>query len=201
MAYRMWDATGTEVSLTNTEDKQWWIKFGTAGEGNFLTMCREKGILEGLADNPAREKGPKYLPEFTYAGHLLDLKGQGTPFFSSSRYGIPARYAVTLNARDVVDVKDKYPDCDIVFWINWVAVKYQQSNSPSIAVDPLHGVWRITPATMFPLVAEAKEHGRLHQYQRRYQGGPNAPESYVLDVRQMENLWLDPANKPLEAIR
>lgn len=207
MTYELWDVSGNEVVLNNTEDKNWWIKYGTAGETDFLAFCQAKGILLGLADNPARESGKKYLPEFVQGDHTVDLKGQGTPFFKSTDYGVPARYAVTLNVRDVEDVRTKYKDCDIVFWVKWVAVKIQffwtdkktgqEKKSVPKAVDPLHGVWRIKPADMFNLVEEAEKMGRCHSYQKRPADGANAPESYVLDVRDMENLWLETGVNPL----
>ena len=211
MDKRFFKADGTELQLHNTEDKDWWLRWGEDKEKAFRQFCNEKGVLPGLAFNPEREGGKnKGAPEFVWHNQYLDVKVQNQPFFESvKRFKIPPRYAITLNWRDVRDVREKYPGCLIVYWVNWVSVKYlktmpRKTKSPreveNISIEPLHGIWEINPTKLFQIEEKAIKAGNLHWYARRYgDTRGNAKSSYVIDIRDADLLWLDPACKPLEA--
>jgi hypothetical protein len=207
--YRMFDADDREVVLHNTEDKDWWLKEGEIREREFLQLCAEKNILKGISINPERTgTRNKALPEFFYQGALLDLKDHRTPFFEAQRVrDIPPRYALTLDEQDVIDIETKYPACRFVFYVNWIAVKYQkivldekgcETILREIAIQPLHGIWGMTPARMRELVTDKT----IHEYLRRKDDRRgNAKTSFGVDLRRLTQIWVDPASPPIEAIR
>ncbi len=210
MEKRIFKADGSELLLHDTEDKNWWLQWGEGKEKAFKTFCDKVRILPGLSFNPEREGGKKRgAPEFVWQGHLLDVKVQNQPFFEAvQRFGIPPRYAVTLNWRDVRDVREKYADCLVVYWVNWVPVRYIKTvpriTMPprvveDISVEPLHGIWIIPPPKLFELENKAIIAGNLHWYVRRYGDNKgNAKSSYVIDIRDADLLWFDPNCRPLD---
>jgi hypothetical protein len=116
---------GAELQIHDTEDKRWWLDHCAVLEDAFLDICREKKILRGISPNPLRRASTAYLPEFIWSDAPLDVKVQTQPFFESELlFGIPPRYAITLNRQDFDDVSNKYPDCRIAIWIRWHAVRY-----------------------------------------------------------------------------
>ena len=206
--YRLFDANDREVVLHNTEDKGWWLKEGEIREREFLDLCAEKKLLEGIVPNPERVGSrKKFLPEFFYRGALLDLKDHRIPFFESGRTrNIPPRYALTLDEQDVIDIEKKYPTCRLVFYVRWMAVKYQKIQLDDngagtvlkeIAIQPLHGIWGMTPGRMRELVADKT----AHEYLRRKddQRG-NAKTSFGVDLRRLTQIWVDPSSPPIEPL-
>jgi hypothetical protein len=205
--YRMFGADGREVALHNTEDKEWWLREGEAREREFLDLCAAQNILRGIVPNPERTANRKYLPEYFYRGALLDLKDHRIPFFESERTrGIPPRYALTLDEQDVIDIEKKYPDCRLVFYVNWMAVKYRkfavdenggETLVKEISIQPLHGIWGLTPARMKKLTADL----RAHEYLRRKDDTRgNARTSYGMDLRRLTQIWVDSASPPIEPL-
>ena len=205
--YRMFGADGREVVLHNTEDKAWWLREGEAREREFLELCAAQNILKGIIPNPERTATRRYLPEYFYEGALLDLKDHRIPFFEAERTrGIPPRYALTLDEQDVIDIETKYPTCRLVFYVNWMAVKYQkvavdetggERVVKEISIQPLHGIWGLTPARMKKLVADL----RTHEYLRRKDDTRgNARTSYGIDLRRLTQIWVDPASPAIEAL-
>jgi hypothetical protein len=206
--YRMFDPEGREVTLHNTEDKTWWLKEGEAREQEFLQLCAEKGILGGMIPNPERVgERNKILPEFFYREALLDLKDHRIPFFESERTrGIPPRYALTLDEQDVKDIETKYPSCRLVFYVNWMAVKYQkiaraedgrETVLKEIVIQPLHGIWGMTPGRMRELVADKTTHEYLR---RKDDTRGNAKTSFGVDLRRLTQIWVDPSSPPIEPL-
>lgn len=205
--YRMFDADNREVVLHNTEDKDWWLKEGEVREREFLQLCETQGILKGIIPNPERTARRKHLPEYFYRGALLDLKDHRIPFFEAERTrGIPPRYALTLDEQDVIDIETKYPDCRLVFYVDWMAVKYQkiavdekggERLVKEISIQPLHGIWGMTPARMRKLVADRQ----THEYLRRKEDTRgNAKTSFGVDLRQLTQIWVDPASPPIDPL-
>jgi hypothetical protein len=206
--YRMFDANDREVVLHNTEDKDWWLKEGEIREREFLQLCEQKNILKGITLNPERTgKWNKALPEFFYREALLDLKDHRIPFFEAGRVrNIPPRYALTLDEQDVIDIETKYPTCRLVFYVNWMAVKYQkialgedgrENVLKEIAIQPLHGIWGMTPARMRELTADKNTHEYLRRKDDRR---GNAKTSYGVDLRLLTQIWVDPASPPIEPL-
>jgi hypothetical protein len=205
--YRLLDADEREVILHNTEDKDWWLKEGETREREFLELCAAQNILKGIGPNPERTVNRRYLPEYFYQGALLDLKDHRIPFFESERTrGIPPRYALTLDEQDVIDIETKYPTCRLVFYVNWMAVKYQkilldekdgETVLREIAIQPLHGIWGMTPGRMRELTANR----RTHEYLRRKDDRRgNAKTSFGVDLRRLTQIWVDPASPPIEPL-
>jgi len=200
---------GSEVDIYDTEDKDWWLQYGEQKEAAFLKFARHHRLLPGIAPNPVRAGGKNAgAPEFVYDGCPLDLKVQHQPFFEAERrYGIRPRFAVTLNYRDLRDIEEKYPDCNVVFWVNWIPTRYLKTEprkkmSPKVIADisiaPLNGVWIATPQELFKFEDEAIRAGTHHWYQRRHHDNKgNAKSSYVIDIRKLKLLWLDPTCEPL----
>ncbi len=206
--YRLFDANDCEVVLHNTEDKDWWLKEGEAREREFLELCAAQKILDGITPNPERiGKRNKALPEFFYRGALLDLKDHRIPFFEAERTrNIPPRYALTLDEQDVIDIEKKYPACRLVFYVNWMAVKYQKIALgddgseillKEIAIQPLHGIWGMTPGRMRELVADKNTHEYLRRKDDRR---GNARTSFGVDLRRLTQIWVDPASPPIEPL-
>jgi len=205
--YRLFDANDREVVLHNTEDKDWWLKEGETREREFLELCAAQNILKGIVPNPERTANRKHLPEYFYRGALLDLKDHRIPFFEAQRVrDIPPRYALTLDEQDVIDIETKYPTCRFVFYVNWMAVKYQkimldETNGETIlreiVIQPLHGIWGMTPARMRELIAGENTHEYLRRKDDRR---GNAKTSYGIDLRRITQIWVDPASPPIEAI-
>jgi len=166
------------MPIHDAEDKAWWIEWGVEKEKDFLKLCEKRQILPGIA----KSKGTVYMPEFTYAGRYLDLKTVGTPFFvAQRRYNVDSNFAVTLNRTDVMDCQLKYPECQIVFWVNWEA-----ANNFGIDIQKQSGIWFLSYERMCQLIAKAPEHRYSMRDKDNKQG--NATSSFVLDLREMEQL-------------
>jgi len=207
--YRLFDVNDREVVLHNTEDKDWWLKEGEGRERDFLQLCVEKNILKGIVPNPERvgKRSKAFLPEFFYRGALLDLKDHRIPFFEAARVrNIPPRYALTLDEQDVLDIEIKYPGCRLVFYVNWMAVKYQKVNvdergresiAREIVIEPLHGIWGMTPARMRKLIQDRGTHEYLRRKDDRR---GNAKTSYGVDLRSLTQIWIDPVSPPIEPL-
>ena len=159
----------------NTEDKSKWIDWGVAKESTFLWLCEQYNILQGIK----KSSGPVYLPEFVYEDRYLDLKTVRTPFFlSQQKFNIDPNFAVTLNKQDVLDCTIKYPECQIVFWVNWKA-----TTNFGVSVKKQQGVWFLSYERMEKMISDSP----LHKYQNRiHDSNGNAKDSYVLDLRHME---------------
>lgn len=164
--------------MPDTEDKDYWLRHGGLAEDAFLDFCSSKGVLLSLARNPGNRATP-WLPEFVLGERVCDLKRQAIPFFSAGRYGLDPRTTVTLNVRDVDDIERKYPDCVVLFWVNWHIRHARTRTGEVIVVRPLHGVWQASSRQVIQMASEAP----VHAYQRRQPGGRNAPESYLLNLR------------------
>ena len=79
------------------------------------------------------------------------------------------------------DCQIKYPECQIVFWVNWKA-----ANNFGVDVQKQSGIWFLSYERMCQLIAKAPE----HRYSRRDENNKegNATSSFVLDLREMEQL-------------
>ncbi|AUJ61376.1 hypothetical protein B6257_12700 [Bacillus velezensis] len=116
---------------------------------------------------------------------MSDLKTQNTPFFTARKYKYNPQYTVTFNKNDADRYRENYPNIDIYFWVDWIAVRYfKKSTNPNyrdtdIRVNPMHGVWKVS----FKDLDEIIKFAPLHKYKERvndYQG--NARESYLINL-------------------
>ena len=163
--------------MHDTEDKDWWIKWGSIKEEQFLQHCLEDGLLPGIA----KSSGPPHYPEFTYQGQYLDLKTVQTPFFmAKKKYNINSNSAVTLNTQDVLDCTHKYPECQIVFDVDW-----QEDTKFGVEIKARKELRFLSYKRMQELIIDAP----IHYYQKRMNdSNGNAKGSYVLDLQDMELL-------------
>ena len=178
MSYKLFDIDNKELHYHDLQDKSRWCKDGEQIEEAFVRQFGEK---LGLVINPEKKTNP-YAPDLLNIknGKLGDLKLQSTPFFkANSLYKIDPTYAIVFNLKDKLRYEKNYPEIEIYYWVNWVAVRFQMGNS-DISVKPLHGVWQVDFSSFNKYLNESS----LHEYQQRVndQKG-NARSSFVCDIR------------------
>jgi hypothetical protein len=178
LAAKLFDASGKEITHHNLQDKSHWCTDGESMEQSFV---RRIGFSLGLEINPVKIYDP-YVPDLVYSGSnkLADLKSQHSPFFKAGDFfNIDPTFAVVFNLKDKSRYEQHYPDIDIIYYIDWVAVS-ADINGKIYKVQPLHGVYRISFGSLVNLLRFAP----VHSYgQRRFDTKGNAKESYVLDIR------------------
>ena len=181
-----------EIKLSNpehdTEDKSYWVeKYGLQNEIKFCEIICPQ-INRSAIINPEKEKDP-LAPDLIVNGRLAELKYQSTPFYSSSHYyGCDPQYTVTFNEKDYLNYKEKYPDLDIFFWVDYPHIKKVHKNK-EVTIQKLEGVYFIN----FRDLAKMIENNEvpLHSYLRRTEDLiGNAKRSYLLDIRKMECLLM-----------
>lgn len=178
MAYKLFDINNNELLYHDLQDKSRWCKDGEKIEEGFIRQFGEK---LGLVINPEKKTNP-YAPDLlnTINGKLGDLKLQSTPFFKAkSMYGIDPTYAVVFNLKDKLRYETNYPEIEIYYWVNWIAIKFEMGFS-KIQVEPLQGIWEVD----FQIFNKYLNETSLHEYQQRVndQKG-NARSSFVCDIR------------------
>lgn len=178
MGYNLYDKFGKVINHNNLQDKTTWCKEGFKTEEVFIEIYGKKLQLQ---INPEKDHNP-YAPDLAeiVTRKLADLKVQNTPFFKAQNlYNIPPTFAVVFNLKDKLRYEKYYPQIDIYFWIDWVAVTFEMG-SFKIRVNPLYGVFKIS----FQLLLKILKNAPLHSYaQRRNDTKGNAKQSYVLDIR------------------
>ena len=168
-------------TIFNTEDRTKWYDFGEDYEKEFLDKI-EPHLDRDIILNPEKEFCPWALDLYDWTKQkYADLKTQTMPFFMVGKYKYKDHicdpmYSVTFNKKDYLRYKEKAPDCDIYFWINWKQLTYRD-----ISVKPLYGVWRAE----FSKMMECIESGQapLHEYKHRVNDDHNAKDSYIFDLR------------------
>ena len=175
--YRLLDINGIDVTPRDLQAKGAWCETGAKIEEVFV---KRYGEQLGLVINP--EKGAnRYAPDLvdTKTKGVGDLKTQNTPFFQARpRFGLDPQYTVVFNEKDAERYGRLYPDIEIYFWVDWVAVTF--IGSTTISVEPMIGIWFIPFRELQKLLAKAP----IHPYAQRtndIQG--NAKGSYVLDLQ------------------
>lgn len=185
MGIYLYDIENRLIEHGDVEDRLAWYIHGEAKEQTFIRLFGEQ---LNIITNPEKYTNPAaidlYQPE---TRQLIDLKTANTPFFTSERnYGIPPRFAVTLNQIDVERYQNLYPDMTLYFWVDWIAIRYVSTSArygnTEIIIDPLHGVWSISLQQVLTIIQN--ERPPLHPYgNRRNDQRGNARYSYVLDLR------------------
>lgn len=178
MAVTLFDKDGNIIDLHDLQDKLHWCADGENQEQAFI---RRYGSDLGYAMNPQKDNDP-YAPDLlsTATGVLADLKSQHSPFFKAKElYNIDPTYAVVFNLKDKIRYAQNYPNIDILYYLDWIAVKADIHGRP-FSVAPLCGVFRVPFWKFFNVLDGAP----LHTYgQRRYDHKGNARSSYVVDIR------------------
>lgn len=167
--------------LFNTEDRDQWYVWGEDEENDFVEKVVPRLHID-LRINPQKARCPWAIDLHDYThDRPADLKTQNTPFFTAGRYmygNVPydPTYAVTFNRKDYENYVQRYPECDIYFWVYWKQLAYRD-----IRVQRICGVWRAS----FQRMAEKIEAGEvaLHPYMNRVNDDHNAKDSYVFDLR------------------
>jgi hypothetical protein len=173
--------------LHNTEDKKWWVITGREKEDVFIQQVCPNINLSAII-NPEKVTNP-YAPDLLVNGQLADLKCQETPFYKAEvLYHLPNQHAVTFNRKDYLRYAQKYPDIFIYFWIDWKVLS-KTIGGKTFTVKPMSGVW-VVDFTVIKNKVESRK-APFHSYQRRVgDKGGNATESYLLDLREFECLYL-----------
>ncbi len=124
MAYKLYDAAGAEISWHDLQDKGPWCEIGASHKEVFI---KKYGKLLNLEMNPEKATDLYAIDLINIKTNRLgDLKTQNTPFFKAgSSYGLDPQFTVTFNVKDVNRYAEKYPDIDIYFWVNWLALKFE----------------------------------------------------------------------------
>ncbi|WP_300667078.1 hypothetical protein [Fluviicola sp.] len=178
MAITLFDVNNKIIEHHDLQDKLRWCVDGETKEQAFV---RRYGLELGYQMNPTKVTDP-YAPDllFTKDNLLTDLKSQHTPFFKSqSLYGIEPTYAVVFNVKDKERYIEHYPNIDILYYIEWVALK-ADIYGKSFQVNPLVGVYRISFKNLLTILDDKK----IHKYQQRVGDTKgNARDSYVIDIR------------------
>jgi len=179
----MYDIQGIEVTNHDLQNKGAWCEHGVRKENVFVNL---HGHQLGLVINPAKKRDI-YAPDLSdFIGpELADLKTQNTPFFTAAKYGYPPQNTVTFNKKDADRYRAEYPDIDIYFWVQWVAVRYFRESTnerypdTDIQVEPMYGVWKVSFKDLDEIIKTAP----LHAYQERVNDNQgNAKESYLINL-------------------
>ena len=176
MAYKLIGVNGQEIKQHDLQDKGVWCSAGASQEETFI---KKYGKNLNLIINPQKKTNP-YVPDLlnTKNNLLADLKTQNTPFFQAqSRFSYDPQYTVVFNGKDRQRYKEKYPDIEIYFAVDWQAVKFV--GNTTIEVNPMIGIWYIS----FNKLNELCRNAPFHQYQQRqFDDKGNAKGSYVLNL-------------------
>lgn len=181
---QMYDINGNRTTNNDLQNKGAWCEHGLSKEYVFV---EKYGHKLGLIINP--EKGTnKYAPDLCHflVTELSDLKTQNTPFFTAGKYGYDPQYTVTFNKNDADRYRSEYPEIDIYFWVDWVAVRYFKQSTDirycdtDIRVKPMYGVWKVA----FKDLDEIIKNSPLHEYQERINDNQgNAKESFLINLK------------------
>lgn len=172
------------TAIFNTEDRTKWYEWGEDEETDFVThIVPQFGYDIQINPEKANCSWAIDLIDITH-NRMADLKTQNTPFFTVSKYKYkgmtcdPA-YSVTFNRKDYENYKNRYPNCDIYFWVHWKQLAYR-----NITVPEIYGVWKGDFAKM----AECIENNQapLHPYMHRVNDNHNAKDSYVFNLQDQE---------------
>lgn len=179
MSYKLFDKDNKELLYHDLQDKKHWCKDGEKIEEAFVRLY---GKHLNLIINPEKASNP-YAPDLlnTNTNRLGDLKLQSTPFFKAeSLYKINPTYAVVFNLKDKLRYEKLYPEIDIYYWVNWLAIRFQMGNL-DITVEPFNGVWKVDFLTFNDYLNKSS----LHTYQQRISDTKgNAKSSFVCDIRE-----------------
>lgn len=173
--------------LHDTEDKNWWTKYGEKLENLFLQNIAPE-IGPNAQINPDKNTN-RYAPDFIINGSLAELKTQNTPFFTASRYGKDPGRTVTFNKKDYIRYLELYPKLPIYFYVRWDTLNWKD-----LKVNPLHGVWMTEVKEVTNLITAKK--APLHEYQRRVDDHKgNARDSFLLSLDDLHEVALLPNPK------
>ena len=173
----------------NTENKIWWVRKGKKLELLFVKRVGPLLLPLVVEMNPEKE-WDDYALDLLVDRREGDLKTRATPFYTvEEKYGIPSRYAVTLNRNKILGY---HPSTPLLIWLEWqrllVGTEYE--------VEPLSGVWITTPAEIL------RHRPKVHWYADRVRDNRgNADCSYVVSVKWFKKLAGDEVKGLMPKIR
>ena len=172
----------------NTEDKNYWVdKFGPKNELKFCDIVcpiiKRHGIL-----NPEKVTNP-YVPDLIVEERLSDLKYQSTPFYSCGHYyNYDPQFTCTFNLKDFTHYGQKYPNLDLYYWVDYPDMEKVHRNK-EIHIHRMEAIFVINYQDLKTLIETKKS--PLHSYLGRTNDTKgNAKSSYLIDVRDMNCLWI-----------
>jgi hypothetical protein len=174
---KLYARDGSEIVTHDTEDKSHWCKQGIDQEKAFVETY---GTSLGYAINP-KKSDDDYVPDLVSltTGNLADLKSQHRPFFKAyDKWGYNPTFTVVFNVKDRKRYELEYPDIDIIYFIDWEAVK-ASIYGKFYYVEPLTGVYKISFHDLLKILDNAPVHGYKN---RKNINDGNAEESYVFQV-------------------
>ena len=156
------------------QDKKAYVKWGGAQESPFTKRDAVKGWQFEM--NPEKAHNP-YAHDM-FARVQIDLKTMDTQWKQSQRmFGIPSKWAVSINTKDFVKYAREYPNIIIVLDVRW-----------------LNAVYTITLDRARYLIGWSR--AKRHFYKNRVDDEDgNAEDSFVFDLRD-----LDRTNVPLKLL-
>lgn len=177
--YKIFDCENEEIDHKYLQDKSPWCEWGFTKEKKFLQYYGDK---LNLSMNP-NKRNDKYAPDLinNQNNKLGDLKTENTPFFQSKkRFNINPQYAVVFNKKDRIRYQKKYPDIEIYFWVDWIAIRFCGNNNEEIKVNQMSGVWYVN----FKELDSILDNCHLHWYSQRIRDNKgNAKCSYVISLQ------------------
>lgn len=151
------------------QDKAYWVRRGRELEQLFHSTVHIEGC--GVSFPTAKIDDP-YGHDFLLT-RPMDLKVQAEPFYTAEeRFGIPPRYAISINLKDLQRYTTMYPN--IVFV---VVVLFE--GDMEIRQMTLHRARELV----------ANKSAKRHEYKNRKgdQSG-NAKVSYIFDLRDLDEI-------------
>lgn len=155
--------------IADTEDKQAWCKYGEQLEKEFVANSAFHNTAFKI--NPDKETNP-YVYDLVMET-AADLKSCKTPWrLSEKMFGIPSKYAVTIDDKDIQRYRELYPSITLIFDVDY----------PDYTAVHFTDIWRI-----FELIGTGLAH--RHVYQKRVNDTRgNAKTSWVFDVRYIPEI-------------
>jgi len=152
--------------MIDTEDKKSWCEAGSLAEKDFVATNKLAGW--GISINPSKH-------EDVYTHDLIgmipiDLKSIREPWRRSQElFGIPSKYAISVNKKDIIRYVNMYPNIIILLDVEW------------------DGVYMLTMSRAKALITSGK--AMRHDYKnRKYDTKGNAKTSYIFDLRDLDKL-------------
>ena len=150
----------------NNEDKKAWCKAGELAEKDFVAVNKIAGW--GIAMNPEKHNN---LFTHDLVGMIpMDLKSVREPWRKSEElFGIPSKYAISINQKDLERYSSLYPNIIIILDVEW------------------SGIYMITVDRARSLVKAGK--AVKHEYKNRKDDTKgNAKASYIFDLRDLDRI-------------
>jgi len=168
--------------IPDLQDKDAWCDQGEADELRFLEEVAPRYGLP-LIVHP-RKAQDVYETDFqTRDGSWdVDLKHIQTPFFTAGRYKYDPQHTITLNHKDYIRYRYKYPEWReikmlMLFWVQFSAHKDYGTD-----IAELEGLWSLPINTLDQWIR--KRTLACHSYeQRQGECGSNAKHSWLIDLR------------------